>query len=120
MRIRIQLFISMRIPTRIRIQEAKSKRIQADPDPDQTFLSKSCIFTLKNILKEGKMSKNIPMKVKSLFERQKTSFVCKFRPISMLLVPDPHSPIRIQIQDSKNNAYPGGSGSGSTTLGVIS
>ncbi len=36
MGMRIQPFILMRIRIRIRIQEAKPMRIQADPNPDQT------------------------------------------------------------------------------------
>ncbi len=50
MRIRIQFFISMRIPTWIRIQEAKSKRIQADPDPVRLFCQKVVFLHKKNIL----------------------------------------------------------------------
>jgi hypothetical protein len=37
MRIRIQLFISVRIQNRIRIQGAKPMRIHADLDSGQTF-----------------------------------------------------------------------------------
>jgi hypothetical protein len=41
---------------------------------------------MKNILKEGNRSKNIPTKV--LFHRQKTRFISKFLSISMILDPD--------------------------------
>jgi hypothetical protein len=48
MRIRFQLFISMRIRIRNRIQEAKPMRVQTDMDPDldpdQTFESEKVEF----------------------------------------------------------------------------
>jgi hypothetical protein len=101
--IRIQLFILMRIRIRIRIQEAKPMRIQADQDLVQTTDHKKSNFDMKNIHKEYvvKRSTTYLRWYKSLLKRQKTRFIYKFCPISMLLDPEP-------------NADPGGSGS--TTL----
>ncbi len=86
MRIRIQLFITMRI--RIQIHGAKP-----------------WIFTWQNILWVGKRLRKIPTirRFKSLYERQEKRFTCKFWSISMLLNPDPHSqlPIRIRTRKAK-------------------
>ncbi len=83
MRIRIQLFITMRT----RIQVAKRKRILADPDPGQNFKLKKLNFYMKNI-----QVKNIPTKGKKpFFERQESRLICKLWSVSMFLDPDPHS-----------------------------
>ncbi len=54
---------------RIRIQESKPMRIQADlnPDPGQTFESQKLNFYMKNILKFGNRSKNIHIVPRRLF-----------------------------------------------------
>jgi hypothetical protein len=70
--IRIQIFISMRIPIRIRIQEAKPVRIQAHPDPCQT---KSQKF---EFLHDKYRSTNILMKVQKALWKAETRFTCKF------------------------------------------
>ncbi len=89
MRIRSQLFISMRI----RIRSGSRK-------PNQcgymrilvrfvtVFSQKKLNFYMKNILKVGNRSKTYIQRCKSLSE---TRFICKFLSISMLLDPDPHS-----------------------------
>jgi hypothetical protein len=55
MRNRIQLFTSVQIGFRIRIQGAKPMKTHADPDldPDQTLPSKKLNFCMKNILYVG-------------------------------------------------------------------
>ncbi len=67
------------------------KPTNADPDPSHTFESQKVEFWTKNILKVGKRSNNIPTKVQSLLERQKSRFISKFCPIFMLMDLDPHS-----------------------------
>jgi hypothetical protein len=44
-----QCYGSALVSMRIRIVEAKSMRIHADPDPDQTLLSQKVEFDMKNI-----------------------------------------------------------------------
>jgi hypothetical protein len=62
-RIQIQLFISMRI----RVKGAESMRIHAEPDPGSDFIkSQKLNCYLKNILKEGNRSLNIPTKTVAL------------------------------------------------------
>ncbi len=56
----------------IRIQEAKSIRIQADPDPNpgqplNFFSHKQLKFYMENILKIGNRSENINKKVQNSF-----------------------------------------------------
>jgi hypothetical protein len=62
---------------RIRIYGAKPIRIYADPD--QTLKSQKVTIYMKNILKVGYRSKNIPTTYESttsLSERQETGFIC--------------------------------------------
>jgi hypothetical protein len=67
----------------------------ADPDPDfdQTFESQKVelLHEKYRYLKKVKGQKTYLRRYESFFEKQKTRFICKFLPISMLLDPDPHS-----------------------------
>ncbi len=79
-------------------------------------------FYMKNVFKKGKRSKTYLWRYKSIFERQKTRFICQFCPISMLLDPDPDP----HFQYGSDPRYPNECwskwiriGSGSTTLEEI-
>ncbi len=93
MRIRIQLFVSMRIRIRIRIQEAKQRRIQADPDPGQTFKSQKVEFLYLNILIVCNRSKSIHIVQKPFRKEENQVYLSKSA-----------FPIRIRIRDSQMNA----------------
>jgi hypothetical protein len=80
-RIRIQLFISMRIWN----LGVESIRIRILVRLLMFFRAKYTLSTGGNSLK------NIHTKYKSLFERQKSRFICKFGSVSMLLVSDSDS-----------------------------
>jgi hypothetical protein len=83
--------VSALVSMRIRIQGAKSMRIDADPDPDpgQTLKSRKVEYYMQNILKkEGYRSRNIPTKVQNPFCKAGNQVYLLFLSISMLLDTD--------------------------------
>jgi hypothetical protein len=96
MRIRIQLFISLRI--QIRNGGAKPMRIYADPDLGETLKTQNVQFFIKNILTPKIGQKTYQRRYESLFESQETRFICLF----VVIVDAPGSVY----------AFPIGSGSG--------
>ncbi len=89
MRIRIQIFVAMRIHIRTRIQGAKPMRIHADLDPCQTLKSQKVEFLHEKYNKTrywGK--KHIYDGKKSVFERQQTRFTYWILSFSMLQDPE--------------------------------
>ncbi len=111
MRIRIQLFISMRIQIRIQIQGAKPIRIHADPEPDQTSKSQKVEFYMKNI---PYLKKVIGQKTYGTYEGT-NAFLKGRKPESFLNFGNFHATgsgsafrirIRFRIQDSRINADP--------------
>jgi hypothetical protein len=89
---------------RIQIQEDKQLRIQADPDPGQTFKSQKVEFYMKNLLKVGDRSKNIPYRTYQGTKAFLKGRICKFWVNFHASVSGSAFPIRIWIQDSQMNA----------------
>ncbi len=76
-RIRIQLFILMRIQVWMD-QGVIQCGSGSWSDLLKFKVTKSWIFYMKNILKEGNGPKTYLRKYRNLFERQETTFICKF------------------------------------------